>query len=126
MAREGTERGLALVLLVVTMLCHGAMAQSSCTRVLVGLAPCLNYITGTSSTPSSSCCSQLGNVVQSQPQCLCAALNGGGTSFGITINQTLALSLPGACNVQTPPISQCNGPAASPVSAPESPADSPS
>ncbi|KAF2300169.1 hypothetical protein GH714_010319 [Hevea brasiliensis] len=63
---------------------------------------------GNSSTPSSSCCSQLASVVQSRPQCLCAMLNGGGSSLGITINQTQALSLPGACNVQTPPVSQCN------------------
>ncbi|XP_065877868.1 non-specific lipid transfer protein GPI-anchored 5-like isoform X2 [Euphorbia lathyris] len=65
---------------------------------------------------------QLTSVVQSQPKCLCTLLNGGGGggSLGITINQTLALSLPGACNVQTPPVSQCNaannGPTTSPPS----------
>ncbi|KAF2300157.1 hypothetical protein GH714_010008 [Hevea brasiliensis] len=104
------------------MLCHGATAQSGCTSALVGLAPCLNYVTGNSSTPSSSCCSQLASVVQSQPQCLCAMLNGGGSSLGITINQTQALSLPGACNVQTPPVSQCNAannsPAIPPIGSP--------
>ncbi len=30
----------------------------------------LNYVSGSSSTPSSFCCSQLASVVQSQPQCL--------------------------------------------------------
>lgn len=99
--------GLALVLL--TLLWYGAIAQSGCTRVLIGLAPCLNYITGNSSTPSSSCCSQLANVVQSQPDCLCAAVNSGGSGLGIAINQTLALELPAACNVKTSPVSQCNG-----------------
>ncbi|KAK2401731.1 hypothetical protein P8452_08387 [Trifolium repens] len=88
---------------------------------------------GSSSNPSSSCCSQLSTVVQSSPQCLCSLLNGGGSSFGITINQTLALSLPSACKVQTPPVSQCkggNGPvspssSSSPVGSPvESPTDS--
>ncbi|GAY40661.1 hypothetical protein CUMW_053680 [Citrus unshiu] len=99
---------LCLVLVLVTMLFHGAVAQSGCTTVLVGLAPCLNYITGNSSTPSSSCCSQLASVVQSQPRCLCSVLNSGGSSLGIAINQSQALALPGACNVQTPPASECN------------------
>ncbi|KAL6214681.1 hypothetical protein ACLB2K_014113 [Fragaria x ananassa] len=122
MASKRAELGLALVL--VTMLLGRATAQSSCTSTLMSLAPCLNYVTGNSSTPSSSCCSQLSNVVQSSPQCLCSLLNGGGSTLGITINQTLALSLPGACNVKTPPISRCQsagGPTTSPAS---SPADS--
>ncbi|KAK1381971.1 hypothetical protein POM88_019706 [Heracleum sosnowskyi] len=40
--------------------------------------------------------------------CLCSLVNGGAANLGILINQTLALTLPGACNVQTPPLSQCN------------------
>ncbi|CAI9785679.1 unnamed protein product [Fraxinus pennsylvanica] len=114
------------------MLWDGTKAQSGCTTALVGLSPCLNYVSGNSSTPSSSCCSQLSSVVKSQPQCLCSLLNGGGaSSLGITINQTLALALPKVCNVQTPPVSRCtdaNGgttSAATPASSPaESPADS--
>ncbi|XP_062085584.1 non-specific lipid transfer protein GPI-anchored 5-like [Humulus lupulus] len=109
--------GLVLVLLS----CHEAMAQSGCTSVLISLSSCLNYVTGSSSTPSSSCCSKLASVVQSQPQCLCSVVNGGSgaSSLGVTVNQTLAVSLPGACNVQTPSISRCNnaeGPASSTTS----------
>ncbi|XP_015891519.2 non-specific lipid transfer protein GPI-anchored 5 [Ziziphus jujuba] len=118
MAFKGMELGLAMVVLV-GMLLGEVTAQSSCSTAITSLAPCLNYITGNSSTPSSSCCSQLSNVVQSSPQCLCSVLNNGGSvSLGITINQTLALSLPGACKVRTPPIAQCqaaNGPTASPA-----------
>ncbi|KAH7863385.1 hypothetical protein Vadar_016777 [Vaccinium darrowii] len=106
MEPKGIEMGL--VVFLVLMLWNGAAAQSGCTRALMGLSPCLNYVTGNSSTPSSSCCSQLSNVVQSQPQCLCSLLNGGGSSYGISVNQTLALALPGVCKVQTPPISRCN------------------
>ncbi|KAL5167867.1 Non-specific lipid-transfer protein-like protein [Glycine soja] len=111
-----TKVDMGLVLVVMAMLCAGAAAQSqsSCTNVLVSLSPCLNYITGNSSTPSSGCCSQLASVVRSQPQCLCQVLNGGGSSLGININQTQALALPVACKVQTPPTSQCNNAAASP------------
>jgi hypothetical protein len=110
MASKGIEMGVVVhVLVLVAMLSAGAKAQSGCTTVLTNLAPCLNYITGNSSTPSSSCCSQLSNVVQTSPKCLCSVLNGGAASLGITINQTLALSLPSACNMRTPPISQCKG-----------------
>ncbi|XWS53960.1 hypothetical protein CRYUN_Cryun10bG0045700 [Craigia yunnanensis] len=113
-----------LVLVLVAMLCTGATAQPGCTSVLISLSPCLNYISGNSSTPSQQCCTQLANVVRSSPQCLCEVLNGGGASLGITINQTQALALPGSCNVQTPPISSCNAaspaPADSPVGSPES------
>ncbi|KAJ6938771.1 hypothetical protein NC651_005264 [Populus alba x Populus x berolinensis] len=127
MASKGVQ--LSLMLVLSMMLCHGATAQSGCTTALMGLAPCLNYVTGNSSTPSSSCCSQLATIVQSQPQCLCTLVNGGGSSFGLAINQTLALALPGACNVKTPPASQCkaaNVPATSPASSPvlSPPADS--
>ncbi|TYI55402.1 hypothetical protein E1A91_D11G139100v1 [Gossypium mustelinum] len=111
MASRGVEMGLILVLMA--MVWAGANAQS-CASALTSLAPCVNYITGNSSTPSSTCCSQLQTVVQLSPQCLCSVLNNG-ASLGITINQTLATQLPGACQVQTPPISQCNGsPAGSP------------
>ncbi|KAJ1405172.1 Plant lipid transfer protein/Par allergen [Sesbania bispinosa] len=120
---------LCLVMVLVAIMWTQSAAQSSCTSTLTSLSPCLNYIMGSSSTPSASCCSQLSSVVQSSPQCLCSVLNGGGSSFGITINQTLALSLPGACKVQTPPVSQCkagNGPK-SPSTAPVgSPVGSPS
>ncbi|KAM7488595.1 hypothetical protein LguiB_026079 [Lonicera macranthoides] len=122
MAQQRVEMGLVFVL--AAMLWTGATAQSSCTNVIISMSPCLNYITGNSSTPSSGCCTQLASVVQSNPQCLCQVLNGGGSNLGINVNQTQALALPGACNVQTPPTSQCN--ASSPSDSPDSDADSPS
>ncbi|XVE77811.1 hypothetical protein DITRI_Ditri13aG0092400 [Diplodiscus trichospermus] len=129
MASRGVEMGLILVLM--GMLWAEANAQS-CPTALTNLTPCLNYITGNSSSPSSTCCSQLQSIVQSSPQCLCSVLNNG-ASMGITINQTMALQLPGVCQVQIPPISQCNSgtsgtpsiPATSPTASPiGSPSDS--
>ncbi|XP_056176641.1 non-specific lipid transfer protein GPI-anchored 26-like isoform X1 [Syzygium oleosum] len=119
MALKGDKMGPGLVMalvVILAVLCAGAAAQSGCTSVLIGLAPCLSFVTGSSSAPSSSCCSQLASVVQSQPRCLCMVLNGGASSLGVTLNQTLALALPGACNVQTPPVSKCD--AGSPESSP--------
>ncbi|PON94937.1 Lipid transfer protein/Par allergen [Trema orientale] len=122
MAFKSVELGLALVLMVVLL--GRATAQSTCSNALMNLAPCLNYITGNSSNPSSNCCSGLSGVVQSSPQCLCSALNGGAASLGITVNQTLALSLPGACKVNTPPLSQCKA-ASSPTGSTIPPSTSP-
>ncbi|KAI3783053.1 hypothetical protein L2E82_13115 [Cichorium intybus] len=121
---------MGIVLVVMVMVWGGAQAQSStCTNTLMGLASCLNFVTGNSSTPSPSCCSQLSTVVQSQPRCLCSLLNGNAPNIGVTINQTLALNLPGACKVQTPPLNLCNGvangPASGPASGPTSQAASP-
>ncbi|KAL7177885.1 hypothetical protein ACSBR2_031113 [Camellia fascicularis] len=117
--------GMGLVVLVlVAMLWAGAAAQSSsCTNALISMSPCLNYITGNSSTPSSSCCTQLASVVRTQPECLCEVLNGSSSSMALNVNQTLALALPGACNVKTPSISNCNAasPAVSPSGTPASP-----
>lgn len=100
---------VAVAAAVVVMGWNGAAAQSGCTMALVSLSPCLNYVSGNSSTPSSSCCSSLTSVVGSQPQCLCALLNGGASNLGIAVNQTLALALPAACKVQTPSVSRCDG-----------------
>lgn len=100
---------ILVLLLMVVVHWDGAKAQSGCTMAIVSLSPCLNYISGNSSTPSQSCCSRLSTVVDSQPQCLCSLLKGGASNFGIVVNQTLALALPGACNVQTPPVSRCDG-----------------
>lgn len=112
---EARKMELSIVLAMVALLLWAgeAMAQSSdCSNVLISLSPCLNYITGNSSMPSPSCCSQLSTVVRSQPQCLCQVLNnrGGASAIGgLNVNQTLALALPGVCRIQIPPITRCNG-----------------
>ncbi|KAL6008054.1 hypothetical protein ACLOJK_033560 [Asimina triloba] len=120
MAARCMEMGLVAVLMAVMW--AGAEAQLGCTPAIVGLTPCISYVTGNSSTPAPTCCSQLASIVSSQPQCLCAVLSSGSSSMlGFSLNQTQALTLPTACNVQTPPVSQCNaagGPATAPAEAP--------
>ncbi|KAL2935814.1 hypothetical protein RDABS01_018932 [Bienertia sinuspersici] len=126
--RSATWSLLLVLVLVLASTYNGAKAQSStssCTSVLMSMSSCLNFITNNSSSPASSCCSALSNVVQSQPQCLCAALSSGAaSSLGVAINQTRALDLPNVCNVQTPPVSQCGG-AAEPAGVPDEPQGSP-
>ncbi|EYU28589.1 hypothetical protein MIMGU_mgv1a024481mg, partial [Erythranthe guttata] len=77
-----------------------AKAQSSgCTNILISMSPCLNYISGNSSAPSTSCCTQLRTVVRAQPECFCQVLNGGASNIGLNINQTQALAFPGEYNI---------------------------
>ncbi|XP_020579871.1 non-specific lipid transfer protein GPI-anchored 2-like [Phalaenopsis equestris] len=97
---------------IVRLVPRRSSAQSDCTSTIISLAPCLNYITGSTDTPAVACCSQLEKVVQSEPRCLCLILDGGAAQFGVTVNQTKALELPGACSVQTPPVSRCKDAAA--------------
>ncbi|CAL5066874.1 unnamed protein product [Urochloa decumbens] len=97
-----------------------AAQATSCTASILSLAPCLSFTAGNTSPPppSASCCSALAAVVRGAPRCLCAVL-GGGASFGVTVNATRALELPGKCKVTTPPVSQCN---AAPAASPSAPA----
>ncbi|XP_006352768.1 non-specific lipid-transfer protein-like protein At5g64080 isoform X2 [Solanum tuberosum] len=84
--------------------------SDNCQQVIVGLAPCLDYIQGNATKPSSGCCTQLATILKNEPQCLCQMINGGASSsLGINVNQTQAMALPKACNVQTPSVSLCKG-----------------
>ncbi|ONK65024.1 uncharacterized protein A4U43_C07F32680 [Asparagus officinalis] len=114
---------LSLAVVLTITLWAGASAQSTsnCMSTILSLAPCLNYITGNASTPTSSCCSRLATVVKSKPICLCAVLKDGVPSLGITINRTQALQLPVDCKVKTPPVSRCNGNGGGLRSAPTAP-----
>ncbi|XP_010038080.2 non-specific lipid transfer protein GPI-anchored 19 isoform X2 [Eucalyptus grandis] len=122
--------GLALFAVLAALLARPGSAQSTsgCTQVLMTMTPCLNYVTGNSSAPSATCCSSLGSIVQSRPQCLCLLLNGAMSSAGYNINQTLALALPGACNVKTPSASICNAlsPSGAPTTSPPADSNTPS
>ncbi|KAF3652422.1 hypothetical protein BC332_06949 [Capsicum chinense] len=112
---------MTLVTIMSTMISVEVMAQSDCTSTLITMASCLSFVTGSAKTPPASCCSSLSGVLQSNPRCLCVIVNGGGSSLGVQINQTQALALPSACNLQTPPVSRCyagNAPVISPEGAP--------
>uniref|UniRef100_A0A803MQW6 Bifunctional inhibitor/plant lipid transfer protein/seed storage helical domain-containing protein n=1 Tax=Chenopodium quinoa TaxID=63459 RepID=A0A803MQW6_CHEQI len=88
----------------------GVSAQPSCPAALTSLTPCLSFSVRNSSTPSSSCCSELANMLQTAPMCLCNVLNGvGGELLEGFLDRTLASALPSACNMQTQSRSQCDG-----------------
>lgn len=109
-SKKVLETVLVLLFVTVVFWSEAESQSSDCNNVIVSLSPCLDYITGnSSSSPSSQCCNQLSNVIKAQAQCLCEVINGNSSSHGVKINQTRAFELPGACNLQTPSISRCNG-----------------
>ncbi|KAE8777605.1 non-specific lipid-transfer protein-like protein [Hordeum vulgare] len=118
--------GALVVVVAAAVLAGGASAQSTsgCTQTLIGMSPCLNYITGNETAPSKSCCSQLAAVVSSKPECLCVALNADPAALGLgAVNKTRAIGLPDQCGVKTPPLSNCaSAPTTSPSSGSSEPA----
>ncbi|XP_020681540.1 non-specific lipid-transfer protein-like protein At2g13820 [Dendrobium catenatum] len=99
----------ALITIAITLLfIDKSSEEDDCVAAIVSLQPCTDYITGSSSAPTPQCCLKLATVVSTEPACLCIIVNGGGSQFGIQVNQTRALALPGECKVQTPPASRCN------------------
>ncbi|XP_010449986.1 PREDICTED: non-specific lipid-transfer protein-like protein At2g13820 [Camelina sativa] len=103
--------GMCLVLFIALMAVMSIVSSqsSSCTDVLISMAPCLGFITQNTSSPSQQCCNQLAHVVRYSSECLCLVLEGAGSQLGMFVNETQALALPNACHVQTPPASRCNG-----------------
>ncbi|KAI5013857.1 hypothetical protein ZWY2020_047349 [Hordeum vulgare] len=113
---------VAIALILATMLASKAVAQNNgCSSVMMTLSPCLDFIGSKALAPGFSCCTTLAGVVQTDPRCLCMVLDGTAASFGIAINHTRALELPGFCKVQAPPISQCTAIPVPPAIAPEDP-----
>jgi hypothetical protein len=106
-------RGLALAVAAALLACRCAAQQApsgnGCMPELVSLTPCVDYMSGNVTAPDGPCCSALSGVLRSSPRCLCMVLGGTAASLGVAVDSARALQLPGACKVQAPPASQCNG-----------------
>ncbi|XP_042001655.1 non-specific lipid transfer protein GPI-anchored 11-like isoform X2 [Salvia splendens] len=79
-----------------------------CFPYLLNLSDCLTFVEeGSNLTqPAGGCCPELGNLVDTQPICLCQLL-GDPSKVGIAVDLNRALKLPSLCNVTTPPVSLC-------------------
>ncbi|RLN33463.1 non-specific lipid-transfer protein-like protein [Panicum miliaceum] len=120
MAARTMGTALAMASLVALAFSQVAAQGNGCSSVMMTLSPCMDFISSKAPEPGISCCSVLAGVVQTDPRCLCMVLDGTAASFGISINQTRALELPGVCKVQAPAISQCTGIPTTPAPAPSS------
>lgn len=108
-----TMRGGLALAVAVALLAWRCAAQapsgSGCMPELVSLSPCMDYMSGNVTAPDGPCCSALSDLLRSSPRCLCTVLGGTAATLGVAIDSARALQLPGACKVQAPPASQCNG-----------------
>jgi len=83
--------------------------QKECSDQLTSMTTCFAYVQGNAKSPSTDCCTNLKNVRQTKPKCLCILVKDSTSpSLGFSINQTLALELLSACKVNAD-ISQCPG-----------------
>eukprot|EP00253_Pinus_taeda_P033663 PITA_33663 len=75
-------------------------SSPDCTTPLISILPCVDYITGnnnTSSQPTNDCCLSIAAIL-GRSDCLCQLFRSS-DYLGFPINQTLAFSLPAACNI---------------------------
>ncbi|KAL2476907.1 Non-specific lipid-transfer protein-like protein [Forsythia ovata] len=79
-----------------------------CSSLILNLADCLTFVTSGSTTkkPEGTCCSGLKTVLKTDAECLCEAFKNS-AQLGVTLNVTKALTLPAACHVSAPSVSNC-------------------
>ncbi|GJN24674.1 hypothetical protein PR202_gb12428 [Eleusine coracana subsp. coracana] len=105
---------LALAVVVTALMAAPAAGQPggtavSCTASLVtSFAPCLNFITNNSASPTADCCRSLGALVNVSANCACLILTGS-VPLGVPVNRSLAVTMPRACNTSAVPL-QCQDP----------------
>ncbi|CAN0899704.1 Non-specific lipid transfer protein GPI-anchored 13 [Linum grandiflorum] len=94
-----------LILVAIVMAAAGIATASleqdkqECTSKLMGLAPCLTYVTGGSKAPTLDCCSGLKQVMEKSTKCLCLLIKDrDDPDLGIKVNISLAASLPNTCH----------------------------
>ncbi|KAG0467039.1 hypothetical protein HPP92_018619 [Vanilla planifolia] len=111
------QMSLAVVLLTA-LLAVPSSAEPGCNLVTssISLSPCLGYMAGGSYTPPASCCAQVDAIAKLQAHCLCWYLGSTAGQLGTLVNQALATSLPGACNIDNPFANQCSVASRSPNS----------
>ncbi|CAI9770090.1 unnamed protein product [Fraxinus pennsylvanica] len=81
---------------------------ADCSSLVLSLADCLSFVTSgsTAKKPEGSCCSGLKTVLKTDAECLCEAFKNS-AQLGVTLNVTKALTLPAACHVSSPSVSNC-------------------
>ncbi|KAL1557822.1 non-specific lipid transfer protein GPI-anchored 31 [Salvia divinorum] len=79
-----------------------------CSSLVLNMADCLTFVTAgsTAKKPEGTCCSGLKTVLKTDAECLCEAFRNS-AQLGVTLNITKAMSLPAACHVSAPSVSNC-------------------
>lgn len=84
-------------------------AGDQCFTYVLNMSDCLSYVQDGSkqTVPDKPCCPEMAGLLDSHPLCLCE-LVGSAATYGVNVSK--ALTLPGACNIATPPLTLCPGP----------------
>ncbi|KAL3655964.1 hypothetical protein CASFOL_000360 [Castilleja foliolosa] len=74
--------------------------EKDCAEQLTNLAACIPYVSGNAKQPTKECCDGTAKLKVAKPKCLCVLIKeSADPSMGLPINTTLALQMPGACNI---------------------------
>ncbi|KAK9270320.1 hypothetical protein L1049_025898 [Liquidambar formosana] len=98
---------------------------TDCSTIIYDMVDCISFLSdGSKETkPDASCCSGFKSVLKTDPHCICEAIKDS-DEMGIELNITKAMTLPSACRVSAPPLSNCGipvAPGATPAHPPKSP-----
>ncbi|KAB2076483.1 hypothetical protein ERO13_A06G038100v2 [Gossypium hirsutum] len=110
------------LVLAKSRLAPPASPSLSCSTAMYNMVDCVQFLSNNGSKdgkPAASCCAGLEKVLKSNPDCICEYIKNN-AQLGANINVTKAETLPSACQISAPPISQCDV-SPSPGVAPASP-----
>ncbi|XP_022728480.1 non-specific lipid-transfer protein-like protein At5g64080 [Durio zibethinus] len=100
---------LVAILSTISVIQVKGQTSTACTASMISsFAPCLSFITGSTSngsSPTQGCCSSFKSLMSSSTDCACLIINAN-VPLQLPINRTLALGLPQACNMGGVPM-QC-------------------
>ncbi|KAE8022693.1 hypothetical protein FH972_008474 [Carpinus fangiana] len=118
---------LAMAVFFISIPVYGQISTPCNASMISSFTPCLNFLsnsTANGTSPSADCCNALKSLTSGSKDCTCLIFTGN-VPFQIPINQTLAISLPRACNMPGVPL-QCKAGAPIPAPGPVSLGPSPS
>ncbi|KAL3533965.1 hypothetical protein ACH5RR_007486 [Cinchona calisaya] len=85
---------------VILVRCDFAQDKKECQDQLIGLSPCISFISEEEKSPSPVCCLKLGINFEQKRKCMCMLVRDrNDPGVGFKINATLALSLPFICHI---------------------------
>ncbi|KAG8491817.1 hypothetical protein CXB51_015028 [Gossypium anomalum] len=99
------------LVLAKSRLAPPASPSLSCSTAMYNMVDCVQFLSNNGSKdgkPAASCCAGLEKVLKSNPDCICEYIKNN-AQLGANINATKAETLPSACQISAPPISQCDG-----------------
>lgn len=102
---------MTILVLAKSRLAPPASPSPSCSTSMYNMVDCVQFLSNNGSKdgkPSASCCAGLEKVLKSNPDCICEYIKNH-AQLGANINVTKAKTLPSACQISAPPISQCDG-----------------